>query len=80
MIPTVFASPLGTLFGNTLLLKAMHLLPTYYMAVGLMDALQNQGTLGSALLDIAVTVVWTVACLVATILFLHRHTAVTATI
>jgi ABC-2 type transport system permease protein len=80
VIPTVFASPLGTLFGNSLLLEALHLLPTYYMAVGLMDALQNQGTIGSALLDLAVTVVWTVACLVAAILLLHRQTAVTATI
>jgi ABC-2 type transport system permease protein len=80
VIPTVFASPLGTLFGNTLLLDVLHLLPTYYMAVGLMNALQNQGAIGSALLDIGVTVVWTVACLVAAVLLLHRYSAVTATI
>ncbi len=80
VIPVVFVGPLGTLFGNTLLQGGLHLLPTYYMASGLMDALQNQSTLGSALLDIGVTICWTLACLSAAILILHRQTRVTATI
>jgi ABC-2 type transport system permease protein len=80
VIPTVFASPLGALFANALLLDVLHLLPTYYMAGGLLDALQNQATIGSALLDIAVTIGWTAACLIAAVFLLHRQTAVTATV
>ncbi len=80
VIPAVFAGPLGAFFVNALLLGVLHVLPTYYMAGGLLDALQNQGTIGSALLDISVTLGWTVACLSAAVLLLHRQTAVTATI
>ena len=80
IIPTVFAGPLGALFANALLLGVLHLLPTYYMAGGLLDALQGQATPGGTLLDLAVTVGWTVACLMVAIYLLHRQTAVTATI
>lgn len=80
VIPTVFAGPLGAFFGNALLQDVLHLLPTYYMAGGLLDALQNQGTVGSAFLDISITVGWTLVCLSAAVWLLHRQTAVTATI
>lgn len=80
VIPVVFVGPLGTLFGSNLLFSGLQLLPTYYMASGLLDALQNQGTIGSALLNLGVTVGWTVACLSAAVLLLHRQTAVTASI
>jgi ABC-2 type transport system permease protein len=80
VIPTVFASPVGAFFGNAQLLGVLHLLPTYYMAGGLLDALQNQGTIGSAFLDISITVGWTLACLTAAVWILHRQASVTATI
>lgn len=80
VLPTVFASPLGTFFGTGLVQGALRLLPTYYMADGLMNALQNQGTAAGALLDISVTVGGMLICLVAAIWTLHRQTTVTATI
>ena len=80
VIPAVFAGPLGTLFGNSLLLGVLHVLPTYYMADGLLNALQNQGTIGSAFLDLGVTLGCIVVCLAAAVWILHRQTAVTATI
>ncbi len=80
VIPAVFAGPLGTLFGNNLLLGALHVLPTYYMADGLLNALQNKGTIGSAFLDLGVTISWTVVCLGIAVWSLHHQTAVAATI
>ncbi len=80
VIPAVFVGPLGTLFGNNLLLGVLHLLPTYYMADGLLNALQNEGTIGSVLLDLGVTIVGTGVCLSVAVWLLHRQTAVTATI
>jgi ABC-2 type transport system permease protein len=80
VLPAVFASPLGAFFGTGLVQGALRLLPTYYMADGLLNALQNQGTAASALLDLSVTFVGTLICLVAAIWILHRQTAVTATI
>jgi ABC-2 type transport system permease protein len=80
VLPAVFAGPLGTLFGNNLLLGVLQVLPTYYMAEGLLNALQNQGTIGSAFLDLGVTVGWTTVCLAAAVWLLHRQTRVTATI
>lgn len=80
VIPAVFAGPLGMLFGNNLLLGALHVLPTYYMADGLLNALQNQGTLGGAYLDLGVTLGCTVVCLAAAVWILHRQVAVTAAV
>ena len=80
IIPTVFASPLGAYFANASLIALLHLLPTYYMAGGLLDALQGQSTPGSTLLDIAVTVSWMAAFLIGAILLLHRQTRITAAV
>ncbi len=80
IIPTVFASPLGAYFANAPLIALLHLLPTHYMAAGLLDALQGQSTVGSTLLDIVITVSWTTALLISAILLLHRQTRVTAAV
>jgi ABC-2 type transport system permease protein len=80
IIPTVFASPLGAFFANALLLGILHLLPTYYMAAGLLDALQGQSMVSSTLLDIAITITWAAVCLTTAVFLLHRQTAVTASI
>jgi ABC-2 type transport system permease protein len=80
IIPTVFASPLGAYFANAPLVALLHLLPTYYMASGLLDALQGQSMPGSTFLDIAITVSWTTVLLIGAILLLHRQTAVTAAV
>ena len=47
------------LLGNRLLLQGLHfLLPTYYMAEGLLNALQNQGTPVNMLLDLGGDGLW----------------------
>jgi ABC-2 type transport system permease protein len=80
VLPAVFASPLGAFFGTGLIQDVLHLVPTYYMADGLLNALQNQGTIAGVLLDLSVTVGGMLVCLIAAIWILHRQTAVTATI
>jgi ABC-2 type transport system permease protein len=80
IIPTVFASPLGAYFANASLIALLHLLPTYYMASGLLDALQGQSQVGSTLLDIAIIVSWAAALLIGAILLLHRQTRITAAV
>ncbi len=80
VLPAVFASPLGDIFGTGLIQGVLRLLPTYYMADGLLNALQNQGTIASVLLDLSVTIGGMVVCLIAAIWILHRQTSVTATI
>jgi ABC-2 type transport system permease protein len=80
VLPAVFASALGAFFGTGLLQGIMRLLPTYYMADGLLNALQNQGTVASAFLDLSITVGAILVCLVAAVWILHRQTAVTASV
>lgn len=80
VIPAVFAGPLGSLLGNNLLLSVLHLIPTYYIADGLLNALQNEGTIGSVFLDLGVTIAGILVCLSIAVWLLHRQTAVTATI
>lgn len=80
VLPTVFASPLGAFFGTSLVQGTLRLLPTYYMANGLLNALQNRGTVADALFDLSITVVGMLICLIAAIWILHRQTTVTASI
>lgn len=80
VIPAVFSSSLGMLFGNNTILKFMRALPTYYMADGLLNALQGQGTIGSILLDLLITLGCTLLCLGAALWILHRQVVVTASI
>ena len=80
VIPAVFSSSLGMMFGNTVVLRFMRALPTYYMADGLLNALQDQGALGRTLLDLSITLGSTMLCLSAAIWLLHRQAAVTASI
>lgn len=80
VLPAVFASALGAFFGTGLLQGIMHLLPTYYMADGLLNALQNQGTIASASLDLSITVGAMLVCLIAAVWILHRQTAVTGAV
>jgi ABC-2 type transport system permease protein len=80
ILPAVFSSSLGMLFGNTLVLRFMRALPTYCMADGLLKALQGQGAIGSIFLDLLITLGCTLLCLGAAIWILHRQAAVTASI
>jgi ABC-2 type transport system permease protein len=80
VIPVVFVGPLGALLGNNLLLRGLHFLPTYYMADGLLNALQNQGTPGGMLLDLGVTLGCMLVCLGISVWLLYRQAVVTASI
>lgn len=80
VLPAVFASALGAFFGTGLLQGIMHLLPTYYMADGLLNALQSQGTIASASLDLSITIGAMLVCLIAAVWILHRQTAVTGAV
>lgn len=80
IIPTVFSGPLGVLFGNNTILSFMRALPTYYMADGLLNALQGQVTIGGLFLDLGVTLGCTLPCLVAAVWILHRQIAVKAAV
>ncbi len=80
MIPAIFVSPIGSLFGNNLELQILHILPTYYMADGLMNALQGQSTLSSVFLDLGITLVCTFVCFGRAIWLLHRQAVRTASI
>ena len=80
VIPAVFSSSLGMLFGNTLVLRFMRALPTYYMADGLLNALGGQSEVGGILLDLLITLGCTLLCLSAAIWILHRQAAVKASI
>lgn len=81
-VSAVFASSLAAVFTTrtSLVEGIIHLLPTYYMAEGLLNALQNQSTSTSVLLDLSVTIGGTLVCLVAAVWILHRQTAVTASV
>lgn len=58
----------------------MRALPTYYMADGLLNALQGQSAIGGVFLDLGITLGCTLLCLGAAIWILHRQIAVTASI
>jgi ABC-2 type transport system permease protein len=80
IIPTVFSGPLGVLFGNDAILHFVRALPTYYMADGLLSALQGQIVIGNIFLDLGITLGCTLPCLATAVWILHRQVAVTASI
>ncbi len=65
---------------GSLLLRGLQFLPTYYMADGLLNALQNQGTPGGILLDLGVTLGCMLVSLGISVWLLYRQAVVTASI
>jgi ABC-2 type transport system permease protein len=80
ILPGIFVGPLEQLLGNSPIVQAMRILPTYYIASGVYNASQNQGTWENTLLDIGVTVGCTFVLLVISTWMLRRQASVAAAI
>jgi ABC-2 type transport system permease protein len=63
IISGVFVGQLGERLGNCPVLSTIRIIPTYYLADGIVNASQNLGTLGSNMLDIGIVLVSTVVFL-----------------
>ncbi len=76
----LFVGQLGQILGDGLVLQIARLLPTYYLAEGVVNASQNLGSWGSNLLDIGVILGSTLVLLAISAWELRRQSAVLATI
>lgn len=76
LVPAFFAGPLGKLFAGGLLQRVIGLLPTAYLADGLLAALQDQATLQQVLTDSAVVLGTALAFLAAAVWVLRRQMTV----
>ena len=79
-LPVLFVGQLGQLLGNGPFVQVVKVLPTYYMADGISNAMMSQGTFADALLDISVTLGCAVVILAIATWALRRQAAVVATI
>lgn len=77
---SIFVGPLGVLLGGGLIAQVLRALPTYYIAQGAYEAVQNLSTPGSVLLDGGIVLGCTVVVLAAAVWALRRQAAVAATI
>lgn len=77
LIPAFFASPLGTMAAGGPLQQIIRLLPTYYLADGLLAALQDQATLQQVATDGVVALGTALVFFAAAVWVLRRQTAVT---
>jgi ABC-2 type transport system permease protein len=76
----IFVGQLGELLGNSLVLKIVRFIPTYYLADGVINASQNIGTPGGNLLDIGILLVSMLIFLALATWALRRQSAVLAII
>jgi len=80
IVPAIFAGPLGTLLVNNPIAQVVKVLPPYYMAEGVYNAMQSQGSLSSNLLDIGIIAGSTLVFLLVAAWLLRRQSSVAATI
>ena len=76
----LFVGQLGQILGDGLAVQIARLLPTYYLAEGVVNASQNLGSWGSNLLDIGVILGSTLVLLAISAWELRRQSSVLATI
>lgn len=76
----IFVGPLGQILGNGPVLIIAKILPTYYLADGVVNASQKLGSLGSNLLDIGIILGTTLILLVISARALRRQPAIAGTI
>ena len=76
LIPAFFAGPFGKMFAGSLVQQVLRLLPTYYLADGLLAALQDQATLQQVMADGVVALCTALAFFAAAVWVLRRQTAV----
>ena len=75
-LPSLVLGPLYAILQGSLFEQAIKILPTYYMADGILKAMQNQATVGNTLLDILVLSIATLLLFCAAIWTLNRQSAV----
>jgi ABC-2 type transport system permease protein len=80
IVPTFFTGIFGALLSNNAVDPIIHLLPTYYLADGIFNAMQARTTASGLTLDVAVAVGSTVALFIVAVWALRRQAAVTAAI
>jgi ABC-2 type transport system permease protein len=78
--PSIFVGVLGLLLQGSPVTQAIKALPTYYMAQGTYDAVQNLSTSGSVLLNGGIVLASTVIVLAIAVWALRRQAEVAATI
>jgi ABC-2 type transport system permease protein len=71
---------MGALFGNNPIIQIMKVFPTYYIADGAYNAMQNQGTLSAHLLDLGIVLGSTLMLIAVTAWILRRQSSVAASI
>ncbi|HEX8032480.1 MAG TPA: ABC transporter permease [Ktedonobacterales bacterium] len=76
VVPIFFAGSFGAAFGNNAFGQIMHLLPTYYLADGVLNAMQERSTAATTTLDIAVAAGSILALFVAAVWVLRRQASV----
>ena len=75
-LPSLVLGPLYVILQGSLFEQAIKVLPTYYMADGILKAMQNQATPGNTLLDILILSIATVLLFCAANWTLNRQSAV----
>lgn len=80
ILPTLFVGPFGHLLGSNAFGQVARLLPTYYLAEGVINALQESSTIAQATMDILVVLGVAVALFIAAVQTLRRQFSVTGTL
>lgn len=78
IISGIFVGQLGELMGKSPALQVAKIIPTYYLAEGVVNAIQNRGSLGSNLLDIGVILGCSVIFLAISAWALRRQSTILA--
>ncbi|HEV8190451.1 MAG TPA: ABC transporter permease, partial [Ktedonobacterales bacterium] len=76
IVPVFFVGSFGQALGNNVFGQAMKLVPTYYLADGVINALQDRATTALATFDLAVVVGCIVALFIAAVWALRRQASV----
>jgi ABC-2 type transport system permease protein len=80
ILPTFAVGPFGQLLGNTAFGQVMKILPTYYLAEGVSNAMQGSATGMQTTVDILVMLGVTVALFLAAVWTLRRQSSVVGTL
>lgn len=76
VVPVFFAGSLGASFGSNAFGQVVRLLPTYYLADGVINAMQERSTAATTTLDIAVVAGSILALFIAAVWVLRRQASV----
>lgn len=79
-LPSLVLGPLYVVLQGSVFEQAMRVLPTYYMADGILNAMMSQATPGNTLLDIVIVAGCTIVLFFAAIWTLNRQAAVAGAI